>query len=96
MSNSLDPDQDRHFVGPDLGLNCLQKLSADDTSRQRVVMTSNDHLVNVNEILEGPLYLTLCMMGNSACCILSANFFRINFFKTFFQQYHQECQTNCI
>ena len=30
-SNSLDPDQARHFVGPDLGPNCLQKLSADDT-----------------------------------------------------------------
>ena len=27
VSNSLDPD---HFVGPDLGSNCLQKLSADD------------------------------------------------------------------
>ena len=31
--NSLDPDQARHFVGPDLGPNCLQKLSADDNSR---------------------------------------------------------------
>ena len=31
MSNSLDPDQVRYFVGPDLGPNCLQKLSADDT-----------------------------------------------------------------
>ena len=31
---SLDPDQARHFVGPDLGPNCLQKLSADDTSKQ--------------------------------------------------------------
>ena len=36
MSNRLDPDQARHFVGPDLGPNCLQKLSEDDTSRQRV------------------------------------------------------------
>ena len=27
MSNSLDPDP--HFVGPDLGPNCLQRLSAD-------------------------------------------------------------------
>ena len=35
MSNNLDPDQDRHFVGPDLDPNCLQRLSADDTSRQR-------------------------------------------------------------
>ena len=30
VSNSLDPDQARHFVGPDLGPNCLQRLSADD------------------------------------------------------------------
>ena len=36
MSNSLDPDQARQFVGPDLGPNCLPRLSADDTGRQRV------------------------------------------------------------
>ena len=30
MSNSLDPDQDLHFVGPDLDPNSLQRLSADD------------------------------------------------------------------
>ena len=30
---SFDPDQAQHFVGPDLGPNCLQMLSADDTSR---------------------------------------------------------------
>ena len=29
-SSSLDPDQARHFVGPDLGPNCLQRLSADN------------------------------------------------------------------
>ena len=33
MSNSLDPGQARHIVGPDLGPNCLQKLTADDTNR---------------------------------------------------------------
>ena len=32
MSISLDPDQDQHFVGPDLGPNCLQMLSADNKS----------------------------------------------------------------
>ena len=26
IANSLDPDQARHFVGPDLGPNCLQRL----------------------------------------------------------------------
>ena len=32
MSNGLDPDQDPHYVGPELGPNCLQKLSAYDKS----------------------------------------------------------------
>ena len=32
VSNSLDPDQDRRYVGPDLGPNCLQRLSAVDKS----------------------------------------------------------------
>ena len=36
MSNSLDPDQGQQFVGPDLGPNCLQRLSVDDTSRHSV------------------------------------------------------------
>ena len=34
VSNILDPDQARRFVGPDLDPNRLQKLSADDPSRQ--------------------------------------------------------------
>ena len=36
VSDSLESDQAWHFVRPDLVPNCLQKLSADDTSRQRV------------------------------------------------------------
>ena len=32
VSNGLDPDQDRRSVVPDLGPNCLQRLSADDKS----------------------------------------------------------------
>ena len=36
MSKSLDPNQTRRLVGPDLGPNCLPRLSADDTGRQRV------------------------------------------------------------
>ena len=31
VTNSFDPDQARRFVGPDLGPNCLQRLSADIT-----------------------------------------------------------------
>ena len=41
MSNSLDPDQAHRLVGPDLGPNCLPRLSADDTGRQRVKLVSN-------------------------------------------------------
>ena len=33
MANTLDPDQTRLNVGPDLGPNSLQKLSADGNSR---------------------------------------------------------------
>ena len=36
VSNSLDIDQTRHFLGPDLGPNCLQKVSADNTSGQEL------------------------------------------------------------
>ena len=43
VSNSLDLGQARHHVGPDLGPNCLQRLSmliymALNTSRQRVYL----------------------------------------------------------
>ena len=34
VSNSLDSDQARHFVGPFLGPNRLQRLLADDKSRR--------------------------------------------------------------
>ena len=34
VSNSLEPDQARNYVGPDVGPNCLQRLSAADTNRQ--------------------------------------------------------------
>ena len=32
VSKDLDPDQDQHSVSPDMGPNCLQRLSADDKS----------------------------------------------------------------
>ena len=31
VTNILDLDQARHFVGPDLDPGCFQRLSADDT-----------------------------------------------------------------
>ena len=32
VSNGFDPDQNQCSVGPDLGPNCFQRLSADDKS----------------------------------------------------------------
>ena len=52
MSNSLDPDQALHFVGPDLDPNCLQRLSADEksaASKERVISSS---LLKSNTSLE--------------------------------------------
>ena len=45
MSNGLDPDEARRFVGPDQGPNCLQRLSADNTGRQRVTPKQNSENV---------------------------------------------------
>ena len=36
-AKQLDPDQTRQFIGPNLGSNCLQRLSVDNTGRQRVL-----------------------------------------------------------
>ena len=40
VSNSLDPGQARHFVRPDLGSNCLQKLSAGKELNAKLVDTT--------------------------------------------------------
>ena len=65
MSNSMETDQARHFVGPDLDPNCLQCLSADDKSKKSMRRES---------------ILTLCMLGIHVsvvvCCLF---FFKINF-----------------
>ena len=41
ISNSLDSNPVRHFDVYDLGPNCLQILSAGDTSRQRLKTVQN-------------------------------------------------------
>ena len=39
VSNSLDPDQARHFVRPDLGSNCFQRLSAGATLDKELTLS---------------------------------------------------------
>ena len=54
MSKSLDPDKDRHCVGPDLGPNCLQSLSADNKSRvgkERVMQSWSKNNIYLSSIL---------------------------------------------
>ena len=56
MSNSLDLDQAQHTVEPDLVPNCLQKLSADNTSRQRIKLPL--HVTSLVKILAHELKYT--------------------------------------
>ena len=53
VSNGFDPDQDRHFVGPDLGPNRLQMLLADDKKwpqARRGLMPFKDKTFNVSAL----------------------------------------------
>ena len=54
VSNCLDPDQDRHSVGLDLGPNCLQSLSTDNKISQAMkeLRSSKYHLYAVCRSLE--------------------------------------------
>ena len=38
VTNNLDPDQDRHSVGPDLGPNCLQRFSTDHPGDKNILI----------------------------------------------------------
>ena len=59
MSNSLDPDQAPHFVGPDVGPSYLHKLSADDTSRYRVNINPNTKIQIRNNFKHRILFIDL-------------------------------------
>ena len=54
MPNSLDPDQARRFVGPELGSNCLQTVRQTVQTQKRLLVKSN-----VFEILE---HLYVCIL----------------------------------
>ena len=75
MSSSLDPDNDRYYVSPDLGPNYLQKLSADDNSRRwqgkskdfnnRLIYTNQQKRDNILPI--SPLRYLLCSLAELLC-----------------------------
>ena len=46
MTNSLEPDQTRHSVWPDLCPYCLQRLAADDKSHElKHIFADNTHII---------------------------------------------------
>ena len=51
MSNSLDPDQVLHFVGPDPDPKCLQKLSAEDNTTSQKFNTKTGLLQFQDKLL---------------------------------------------
>ena len=53
MSNSLDPDQAQHFVGPDLGSNCLDTYP---TPNHYAYKISLDRKYNLKQLLYPDIY----------------------------------------
>ena len=42
----MDPDLDQHFIGPDLGLNCLQRFSAEDKRKVSHIITGGTNILD--------------------------------------------------
>ena len=60
VSNSFDPDQARHIVGPDLYPKCLHNISADDTCRHSIFLrlqVTQKKSTDVGVVLHGILYM---------------------------------------
>ena len=71
VSNRFDPDQVQPFVGPDLGPNCLQRLSADDTSRQRVKGGFCIIAIRITLNLETSQFREIKTLAKSHCRLLT-------------------------
>ena len=70
MSNRMDQDQVRRFVGPDLGPNCLQTLSADDTWGKELTL---DASASIMIVLSS--YIVLSLVGWCLVLFLGLNLF---------------------
>ena len=72
MSFRLEPDQTRHFVMPDLGPNCLNRISADNSSRVRV----KSILSRASSIHKGLFLIDVC--GELRIIFVTFMGFRVN------------------
>ena len=69
MSNRLDPDQARLFLGPDLGPNYFQKLSADALVGKEL-NSHTDISSEVRCLNFGLIYIsTLCLQASQQCSL---------------------------
>ena len=81
MSNSLDQDQARHFVRPDLGSNCLQMLLADDTSRHSGVVFGKMNYYTWHSYVVGHVVLVYSLDWTNAG--ISFIFLTVNLFRNY-------------
>ena len=76
VSNSLDPDPTRHFVGSDLGPKRLQRVSEDDTSRESVnnyhalLFFTSSHFLSILLVFVGFLLKALLQSERKTVYIL--------------------------
>ena len=63
LSDSLDPDQDRHSVGPDLGQNCLQRMIKQKFCMLLLLPTDFFQNQLFLKILSGTLYQSVKQFG---------------------------------
>ena len=57
MSNGLDPDHDRHSVCPDLGPNCLLRLSVEDKNAASMKTANYIPLLSTGQLKEAQFVL---------------------------------------
>ena len=75
MSNGLGPNQDPRCVGPDLGPNCLQRLSADDKSRSYQANTKLSILLSA--------FYGVIFLRNIFCTLISVRLIGTHWFHRF-------------
>ena len=81
--NCLDPDQARHFVGPDLGPNCLQTTPVDKSKSRcgfrkvELLLNSLDSLEKMIGYLAKPHILSFCSKNSFNSFLASIKFCRL-------------------
>ena len=74
-ANSLNPDQTRHSVGPDLAPNCLQRLSEDSSlffsARTKLLKQEKRMHTKESQISEAVSPGIICLLPSTDCVLIS-------------------------